>query len=90
MAKMTDEKREELARKFVTKSKSAFSQYIERDKVQSVGISSCEEKDGAYEFTGPLNLKSPTGKEKTFEYTAKVNVDEKGKCSFSEIKVREF
>ena len=82
--------REEKATKFVLGSKSAFQQYIERDKVDSVGVSSCVEKDGLFEFTGPVNLKSPTGKEKTFEYTALVNVDDDGKCSFTDIKVRPF
>ena len=79
------------ARKFIIKSKSAFQQFIERDKVDSVGVSSCEEKeDGVFEFTGPVNLKSPTGKEKTFEYNAKVTVDDDGKCTLSDIKVRPF
>lgn len=90
MSDITKEKREELALEFITGAKEEFNKHIQRDTVDEVTVSDYTEKEGSFDFAGSLGVTSPTGKLKTFGYTAKVEVDENGNCSFSNINVKEL
>ena len=90
MSRTNDEKREIKVIKFITDSKEAFKTFIPRDKIDDVGITECKEKNGAFEVGGSVSTTSPTGKLKTFGYSATVNMDEDGNCSFSKLQVKEI
>ena len=90
MSKKVEEKREAKAQEFIAGAKEAFKQFIPRDKIDEIGVTACAEKDGAFEITGPVATTSPTGKLKTFSYTAEVKVDEDGTCSLVKLHVRDF
>ena len=90
MPKSIDKKREKTAKETITKAKDAFKHFIPRDTIQDIEITECEKKDGAYELSGPVGTKSPTGKLKTFHYTATVIVDEEGNGSISSLSVKEL
>lgn len=89
MAKLTDEKREMKAQKFICGAKEEFKKFIPRDKIDDIGITECAEKDGVFQILGSVSTTSPTGKSKTFGYTAAVAVDGDGKAELSELKVKE-
>ncbi len=90
MSKTVDQKREMKAQKFIVNAKEEFKKLIPRDKIDSVGVTECVEKDGDFEITGMVGTVSPTGKEKTFGYTAKVNVDANEVCSLVKLQVRDL
>ena len=90
MAKMTDEKRELKAQKFIIGAKDEFKKFIPRDKIDDVDVKECAEKDGVFEMLGSISTTSPTGKSKTFGYTAAVAVDEDGNATLSDLKVKEI
>ena len=75
------------AREFIINAKDEFEKHIPRDKIESIGITDCAEKDGAFSFTGPIAVVSPTGKLKTFGYSAKVGFDADGACLLSDVKI---
>jgi len=89
MSKTIDEKRAKKAQKFITHAKKEFEKIIPRDKIDNVEITTCVEKDGAFEIIGSVGTTSPTGKEKTFGYSAVVNVDANEECSLEKIKLLE-
>ena len=90
MSKLTDEKREMKAKKFIMAEKEAFKKVIPRDTIRDVDVTECTEKDGAFEIGGSVSTLSPTEKRKTFGYTAVVNVDDEGNASLAKLKVSEL
>ena len=81
---------EEKVQEFMSNAKEAFKNQIPRDKVDDIAVTDCAEKDGAYEVTGSVGATSPTGKLKTFGYTATVTADANGGFTLSGLQVREF
>ena len=71
---------EEKAKKFIQNEKEAFKNYIPRDTIRDIEVTGCTEKDGAFELVGAVGATSPTGKSKTFRFTAVVKVEEKAAC----------
>ena len=67
-------------KEFMSNAKEAFKNQIPRDKVDDIAVTDCAEKDGAYEVTGSVGATSPTGKLKTFGYTATVTADANARC----------
>ena|GEM_PF-2087044 len=90
MAMTIDEKRQQQAKLFISGAKEAFKMFIPRDTINEIAVTECVEKDGAFELSGPVDTTSPTGKLKTFGYTATVIVDADGNASLSKLHVREF
>lgn len=91
MAKNIEEKRKNKAQSFIKGAKDEFKKFIPRDKIGDVDIRECVEKDGGFDITGSVATTSPTGKLKTFGYSAFVEVDGEGaKCSLSKLQVREI
>ena len=86
MGNITDSKESRYAQEFLMKSKKVFDEKIARNKVNSIDVADCvldETYAGAARFSivGSVETTSPTGKLKTYEY--KATVDVKGKdCSF--------
>lgn len=74
-------KESKIALDFLKKSKAAFSEKIARNTVKDIGVSECvlDESAGTLRFaiTGSVETTSPTGKERTYLYHAKVDVDGK-------------
>lgn len=89
MSKAVEEKCEVKAQKFIVGAKDAFKQFIPRDKIDEIKVTSCAEKDGVFEITGPVAATSPTGKLKTFGYAADVKVDKDGTCSLVKLQIRD-
>ena len=90
MAKSVDEKRLAKAQKYFTNAKEEFEKVIPRNKIGSIGVTKCTEKDGSFEFTGSVATTSPTGKFKTFSYVANVKEDADGKFSVESLEVKEL
>ena len=90
MAKKAEIIPEAKAREFITGSKDVFKSFIPRDKIDEVAVADCTEKDGAFDLTGSVGTTSPTGKEKTFKFTAVVRVDEEGTASLCKLQVSEL
>ena len=89
MSKKAEETLEMKARELVTGSKDLFRKFIPRYKIDSVEVTECVEKNGAFELMGPVGAVTPTGKEKTFRFTAKVGVDSEGECFLSGLQLTE-
>ena len=82
MGKITDSRESRYAQEFLMKSKKLFDERIERNKVNSIDISDCvldETYSDAARFAmvGSVETTSPTGKLKTYEYKATVDVCKK-------------
>ena len=91
MGTIIDTKESRAVQAFLQKSKEAFSAQIVRNKVSNIDISSCvldETCKDAVRFAvmGSLETTSPTGKLKTYQYRATVDVDGKN-CKFADLKV---
>ncbi len=91
MGNITDSKESRAAQEFVLKSKKTFSDQIARNKVNSVDISDCvldKTYSAAARFSvvGSVETTSPTGKLKTYEYKATVDVAGKT-CAFASLEV---
>ena len=84
-----NEKRIMLVNEFVTNAEDAFKAFIPRDKVDDIDITQYSDNGGAVEITGSVSATSPTGKLKTYGYTATVNIDADGECSFAKLHVIE-
>ena len=67
---------EEKAKKFIQNAKDAFKNEIPRDTINDIKVTGCTEKDGVFELVGAVGTTSPTGKSKTFRFTAAVKVEE--------------
>ena len=91
MGNITDSKESRIAQEFLLKSKKIFADRIARNKVNNIDISSCvldETYSDAARFAvvGSVETTSPTGKLKTYEY--KATVDVKGKaCTVESLEV---
>ena len=91
MGNITDTKESRIAQNFLLKSKDAFAAKIARNKINSIDVSGCvldEAYTAAARFAvvGSVETTSPTGKLKTYEY--KATVDVKGKeCSLASLEV---
>ena len=90
MSKKINEDRGITAQDFITGAKEGFKNRIPRDTIDSIGVTDCAEKDGIFIITGPVAAVSPTGKEKTYRYTAEVNVGADGECSLIKLKVSDL
>ena len=90
MAKMDNEKRAMKVREFIANAKDEFKKLIPRDKIDDVSITELNEKDGAYAISGSVGTISPTGKLKTFRYSACVKADEEGNCTLDKLSVSEL
>ena len=90
MSKSVDQKRAKAAQKFIAGANEEFKKFIPRDKIESVNVTKCVEKDGAFEINGGVSTISPTGKKKTFAYTASVETDAEGVCSLASLQVRDL
>ena len=88
MAK-SDIKRDMKAMEFITGAKEEFKKFILRDHIDGIEVTECAEKDGVFVLSGPVCVTSPTGKEKTYGYTAAVKVADDGECSLEDLKVVE-
>ena len=91
MGNITDSKESRAAQEFLLKSKKIFADQIARNKVNNVDISSCvldESYSDAARFSvvGSVETTSPTGKLKTYEYKATVDVTGK-RCSLASLEV---
>lgn len=80
MNNITDSKESRAAQEFLMKSTKAFEAKIARGKVNNVDISSCvlDETYTAlprFKVVGSVEITSPTGKLKTYEYHATVDVN---------------
>jgi len=89
MSKTIDEKREENVRQFIINAKTEFKKFIPRDTITDIEVTDCVENDGSYTVTGALGATSPTGKLKTFGYSAIVDIDADGKCSLAKLQLSE-
>ena len=87
MFKKVNEQRDIKAQNYIINAKEEFKKYIPRDTIESIGVTECVEKEGLFEFNGPVAATSPTGKEKTFRYTASVDVNTDGVCSIVKLQV---
>ena len=85
-----NEKRMLKAKKFITGAKKSFKNLIPRDTINDVTITECVENDGDFSITGSVGTESPTGKQKTFKYSAVVKMDADMKCSLEDLKVSEL
>ena len=91
MGTIIDTKESRAVQNFLQKSKEAFAAQIARNKVNNVDISSCvldETYTAGIRFAvvGSVETKSPTGKLKTYQYRASVDVEGKT-CKFADLKV---
>ena len=91
MGLIMDTKESRLAQAFLLKSKPAFAEKIERNKVKDIDILSCvcdETVTGVarFEITGSVETSSPTGKPRTYQYRALVDVAGK-ECTMADLKV---
>lgn len=91
MGTIFDTKESRAVQNFLQKSKEAFAAQIANSKVNSIDISSCipdETYTAAvrYAVMGSVEMTSPTGKLKTYQYRASVDVDGKT-CRFADLKV---
>ena len=91
MGTILDTKESRAVQNFLQKSKEAFNAQIVRNKVSNIDISSCilDETDPSvvrFAVMGSVETTSPTGKLKTYEYRATVDVDGKH-CKFADLKV---
>ena len=91
MGTIMDSKESRAVQNFLQKSKEAFAAQITRNKVNNIDISSCvldETVTTAVRFAviGSVETTSPTGKLKTYQYRASVDVDGKT-CKFADLKV---
>ena len=91
MGTIIDTKESRAVQTFLQKSKEAFAAQIARNKVKSIDISSCilddtEPSVVRFAVVGSVETTSPTGKLKTYEYRATVDVDGKN-CKFADLKV---
>lgn len=90
MSDKIEKKREAKAKSFITAAKEAFQQFIPRDTIGEITVTECAENAGTYAMLGSVSTLSPTGKSKTFKYTATVNEDADGKCTLADLKVSEL
>ena len=87
MFKNEEARREQKAVRFIINAVDEFEKIIPRDKVSDIAVTTCAAKDGDYELKGAVGVLSPTGKTKTFGYTALVAFDGEGECSLSDLKI---
>ena len=90
MSKTLEEKNEIKAQKFITQAKKEFEKLIPRDTIGNVAVTECVEEGGSFKITGSVGTVSPTKKQKTFKYSATVNVDDDGKCALADLQVTEL
>ena len=91
MGNIIDTKESRIALNFLQKSKDAFSAKIARGKINNIDVSSCvldEAYTAAVRFAvvGSVEISSPTGKLKTYEYKATIDVTGKT-CAFAALDV---
>lgn len=91
MGNFTDSKESRCAQEFLLKSKKAFAEKIARNTVQNIDVFSCllDEKDPAanrFTLVGSVETTSPTGKLKTYRYSASVAVNGKD-CSIASLEL---
>lgn len=90
MSDKIEEKQIQKAQNFIIGAKKEFKKFIPRDTIEDISVTDCIEEGGNFVITGSVGTLSPTKKEKTFRYSAAVNVDESGKCSLANLQVSEL
>ncbi len=91
MGKIIDTKESELVQEFVKNAKEDFSEKIFRNRVVDIDVTECLQDESFTEgvrmkVTGSVETSSPTGKPRTYEYHAVVDVHGK-KAEFASLEV---
>ena len=89
MSKTINEKREENVKKFIIDAKTEFKKFVPRDKITDIDISDCVENNGSFAVNGSVGATSPTGRLKTYGYSAIIDIDADGNCSLAKLQLSE-
>ena len=85
----TSEKNAMKAQNFILNAQEEFKKHFPRDRITDLCISKCSENGDDFDVSGSIGAVSPTGKNKTFGFTATVKVSEYGDCSLAKLEIKE-